>query len=243
MNYIENFINQLLKEKKHIEKNDNKVIFCKKDIEVINDSSVNFSVESEPNQPYIKKNIQKELISFLDNNSALDNSLLKMNKEIKKENNKWEITFVENTKSLKWILIQFVVGVLLIWFTYSYVQKNPVEKKFLNSSISLWINTFQNLAWKIWWVFSEKVNDNYIAKRKEMIEKLVSYEIKVKQCLENTNNKNKQKNLSKLLYKIQTFKNFLMDTNNLSLQAFINNYTQYNLYVFSIQKTISDFCK
>jgi hypothetical protein len=68
--------------------------------------------------------------------------------QIKKEK-KSKIDFKqEEHKSLRGIFIQFVIGLFLIGFTLSYVQTQPAEKKFLQSSVDLWTNTFQKIIGK-----------------------------------------------------------------------------------------------
>jgi uncharacterized protein YaaR (DUF327 family) len=68
-------------------------------------------------------------------------------------------------------------------------------------------------------------------------------EKKVQECLDNTTDKTKQAELQKLLSKIQNFRQELSNTQYISLQNFIQNYDQYNLYVYSLEKATKQACK
>ena len=198
--------------------------------------------------------ISKELIGYLWNDTSLDISLKQMN-ELEKDLNQTKEAFTkvshvknekkskidfkqEEHKSLKGIFIQFVVGLLLIGFTLSYVQTQPAEKKFLQSSVDLWANTFQKIIGKFGWVFTENVDKNYIEKRGQLVSELIDMEKKVQLCLDQTSDDKKRQELQKLLLKIQAFRQELSSTQYIPLENFIQNYDQYNLYVYSLQKTV-----
>jgi hypothetical protein len=63
-------------------------------------------------------------------------------------------------------------------------------------------------------------------------------EKKVQLCLDKTSDDEKRQELQKLLLKIQTFRQELSSTQYIPLENFIQNYDQYNLYVYSLQKAV-----
>ncbi len=199
--------------------------------------------------------IVKELASYLWNNTDLDLSLKNMNnleenaKNVWIEKNDWNektgnsvINFKKQTINFKWILFEFIAWILLMFVTISYVQTQPAEKKFLQSSISLWVNTFQKIVWSLWWVFSKNVDKNYIEKRWTLLSILIKDEKIVQDCLDKNINQEKRDNLQKVLLKIQWFKKELSNTEYITLDNFIQKYDQYNLYVYSLHKAVKETC-
>lgn len=199
--------------------------------------------------------IVKELASYLWNNTDLDLSLKNMNnleenaKNVWIEKNDWNektgnsvINFKKQTINFKWILFEFIAWILLMFVTISYVQTQPAEKKFLQSSISLWVNTFQKIVWSLWWVFSKNVDKNYIEKRWTLLSILIKDEKIVQDCLDKNINQEKRDNLQKVLLKIQWFKKELSNTEYITLDNFIQKYDQYNLYVYSLHKAVKEAC-
>jgi len=211
-------------------------------------------------EKFLNDRITKELAGYLWNDTSLDRSLKQMNEIEKdlyqkeeaftklsniKKTKKTEIDFKDETyKNLKIIFFQFIIWIILIVFTLNYVQYHTAEKKFLQSSVDLWTNTFRQIVWKIGGAFKENVDKTYIEKRGNLVSQLVDMEKKVQICLDNTTDANKRKELQKLLLKIQTFRKELASVDYISLDNFIKNYDQYNLYVYSLKKTVDDLnCK
>ena len=200
---------------------------------------------------------KKEITGYLDNNNNLDKSLLQMdnNKELENINNemekwvdtniKWikeikskKVKFKKNksSKNLHWIIAEFIIWVILIFIAMAHINSNLAELKFMRSSVQLWSNTFQNIVAKLWWVFSDDVEKNYIQKRTKMVEQLSNLEKEI-------NTWCNIKDYKELNYKIESFKNSLLDTNFTPLSKFIKNYDQYNLYLYSLQELVKRKCK
>ena len=190
----------------------------------------------------------KELAGYLQNNVDLDRSLLKMTNDKTNKTNETKKTVIKikkdnSSKSLKWIFIEFIIWVVLIFFTMSYVQSQPAEKKFLNSSVQLWVNTFQKIVIHFGWVFTKDVDKIYLQKKEKLLDQLVNDEKKVLICLNKETNSEKQKNLQKLYMKIKLFEQQLSNPNYTPLNQFIQQYDQYNLYVYSLNEAVNKECK
>ncbi len=200
---------------------------------------------------------KKEITGYLDNNNNLDKSLLQMdnNKELENISNqmkewvdtnvKWvkqiekkKVKFKKNkgNKNLHWIIIEFIIWIILIFISVSHINNNLAEFKFMKSSVQLWSNTFQNIVGKIWWIFSDDVQKNYIQKRTNMIEQLSTLSKKVNKWCD-------IKDYKELNYKIESFKSSLISTSFTPLDKFIKNYDQYNLYLYSLQELVKRKCK
>ena len=250
-------------------KNEKDVVFLKKIKEVTNknDEEFNKSIESlsvvkkdtqqvlnkkiptERISKKIKNNIPnyaKELAGYLQNDTNLDLSLLKMtNNLIQEKENKTVIKIKKEAsyKSLKWILAQFIIWLALIFFTMNYVQSQPAEKKFLESSVQLWINTFQKLIGHFGWVFTKDVDKIYLQKKENLLNQLIGDEKKVLDCLSKEKDESKQRYLNKLYMKIKLFEQQLSNPEYTPLNQFIKNYDQYNLYVYSLNEAVNKECK
>lgn len=214
--------------------------------------------EKTDNIKTIENDIWKEMFGYLNTNSNLDNSLLKM--DIEKDLNSWvdfknksvkdisnkntDIKIVKNNKkvNLWWILFEFIIWILLIIYSLSYVKGNEAESKFLFSSVQLWKNTAINLAWKVWFL-SKNVESDYIKKRETEIKKMMDLENKIQNCIHNEKNNDKKKELKNILYKISSFKYELMDTKSISLDDFIKKYDQFSLYWYWLKQTTDNLCK
>lgn len=214
--------------------------------------------EKTDNIKAIENDIWKEMFGYLNTNSNLDNSLLKM--DIEKDLNSWvdlkdksikdiakknaDIKIVKNNKkvNLWWIFFEFIIWILLIFYTLSYVKGNEAESKFLFSSVQLWKNTAINLAWKVWFL-SKNVESDYIKKRETEIKKMMDLENKIQNCIHNEKNNDKKKELKNILYKISSFKYELMDTKSISLDTFIKKYDQFTLYWYWLKQTTDKLCK
>ena len=239
MDFIKKFLTEkVFKEDKAVSEQDN---FVKKtNIEKIEISSLNNNM----NQNLVNDDIVKQLAWYLWNDTNLDRSLLNMNKTKTNQNLKWTIKIEKESvfSWWKWVLAQFIIWIILIFVTFSYVKTQPAEQKFLQSSVELWSNTFQNLLSHLWWVFTKSVDQTYIEKRQKLIDTLIWYKKDLEICLDNTKDEEKRKNISKLLQQVITFKNELSNTQLISLDNFIQKYDQYNLYVYSLSSAVKKEC-
>ena len=173
------------------------------------------------------ENINNEMEKWVDTN-------IKWIKEIK--NKKVKFKKNKSSKNLHWIIAEFIIWVILIFIAMAHINSNLAELKFMRSSVQLWSNTFQNIVAKLWWVFSDDVEKNYIQKRTKMVEQLSNLEKEI-------NTWCNIKDYKELNYKIESFKNSLLDTNFTPLSKFIKNYDQYNLYLYSLQELVKRKCK
>ncbi len=200
---------------------------------------------------------KKEIAGYLDNNTNLDQSLLKMdnNKElkdtnnqvekeidtnikwVKEENNKKVVKFKKNkyNKNLNWIITEFIVWITLILVSVYHINNNLAEKKFMQSSVQLRSNTFLGVLNKMWWLFSNDTQKIYVQKRENMIKKLSLLEVKANKWCD-------IKDYKELHYKIEGFKSSLLNTKFIPLSRFVKNYDQYNLYLYSLQKLVKRKC-
>ena len=241
-----------------IENNEDKKVWSFQSDE-INEKERKYQAQFE-SEKSLSNRITKELAWYLWNDTSLDLSLKQMN-ELEKDLNQKEEAFTKlskikkkkkekidfkqgSYKSLKLIFFHFIIGVLLIAFTLSYVQNQPAEKKFLLSSLVLWNNTFQQIVWKFGGVFTQNVDKNYIEKRWKLVLQLIEMESKIQMCLDVVSDEKERQELQKLLMKIQSFRQELASPQYISLKNFIKNYDQYNLYVYSLRKALDGLnCK
>ena len=241
-----------------IENNEDKKVWSFQS-DKINEKERKYQAQFE-SEKSLSNRITKELAWYLWNDTSLDLSLKQMN-ELEKDLNQKEEAFTKlskikkkkkekidfkqgSYKSLKLIFFHFIIGVLLIAFTLSYVQNQPAEKKFLLSSLVLWNNTFQQIVWKFGGVFTQNVDKNYIEKRWKLVLQLIEMESKIQMCLDVVSDEKERQELQKLLMKIQSFRQELASPQYISLKNFIKNYDQYNLYVYSLRKALDGLnCK
>jgi len=242
MNFISKFINEkVLKEGMKNKENDKLVFNKDKEAKTMDLKEKKTKKENK----FVTSNYARELAWYLENDTNLDRSLLKMTentKENSKSSEKKQIIKIKKEssyKSLKWILFEFITGVVLIFFTMNYVQSQPAEKKFLDSSIQLWINTFQKIVWSFWWVFKTDMNKIYLEKKQKLLDKMINYEKEVLTCLDKQDNEEKQKYLKNIYMKVKFFEQQLA---SVPLNQFIQYYEQYSSYVYSLGQVINKEC-
>jgi len=126
----------------------------------------------------------------------------------------------------------------MVIISINHINHNTAEYKFFQSSIQLWTNTIQNLIWNIGWAFSDDMQKEYINKRISMVKQLTELSTTINNCkFQNIDN------YQKLSYKVNSFKQSLLNTNFITLDTFIKNYDQYSLYLYSLKKIVNRTCK
>lgn len=179
----------------------------------------------------IKKMSINEITKDLDNGESAITVVNKKNK--KSSSTKIQINKSKNTKNVLWIFLEFLLWILFIWITVVYLNYNKSEYRFMESSINLWANTFNKLLSNVGWFIWKNAKENYINKKDTFISDLMTFEKRLKSC-------NKKENKEKLINRIEFLKQKL---ENIDLNEFISQFTNYKLDMDSIKASVADFCK
>lgn len=199
----------------------------------------------------IEKWVNKELGWYLSNDFKLDNTIRQMGiKDIDKEwdNRKNTVKSVNRPnktsikiqwqkpyKNLLWIFIEFLIWVILLVVSIIHINKNLAEYKFMQSSINLWTNTFDRISYNIGGSIWKYAKEGYIKKKNNLISELNDYQDILKSC-----DKKWKDTLEKRLLNL---KEFLTNTNYLTLDKFVDNYEHYKMDVDAIKESVNWLCK
>jgi hypothetical protein len=228
-NFIEEFIEQVLKENKE-ETISNKE--CNKEELVW--------LEKKLNDEQLNKQDYTNQYNFEIKNLSKDNNL---NYKNNKSMCKIEIKERSYKKTIIWIIIQIILGITLITISYSYLQNHEAERKFFSSSIQYWKNLGAMLYSKLWWKFTKQIDEDYIQKRADMVSILIKLSSELDECIQREKNKDTLKDLEKTKNDVTELKMVLSNTSYLPLDKFIEKYQYYSLWVNSLKKWVDNYCK
>jgi len=232
-NFIEDFIDKVLKES-------NKTISLT-DNWTLKSISSQKSRDKNSKSLYNEDNISKKIFADMENNLKNNNDSDNMNAIDK--NTKIKIEKQSYKKTIFWIVFQFLLGVFLIAYSYSYLQTHEAQRKFFDSSIQYWKNLAVNLYAKLWWSFEDQVDQEYMDKRAQMVKTLSNLSIELNSCIAREKNSETLEQLKKTKNDIEELKRRLSNTDYLSLNEYIEKYQYYSLWVNSLKEWVENYCR